>query len=111
MRAEKELAAQAAGTCVASPSGPKNPQAKGVAAQDAISTHMCHVSLIVPCPNSFERLGPPLGQRTRNRRNTLEKRMLREIVVQEQMPGNSSPGRRKRHSRERDGAGDSVSRL
>jgi hypothetical protein len=28
MRAEKELAAQAAGTCVASPSGPKNPQAE-----------------------------------------------------------------------------------
>jgi hypothetical protein len=26
--AEKELAAQAAGTCVASPSGPKNPQAE-----------------------------------------------------------------------------------
>jgi hypothetical protein len=26
--AEKELAAQAAGSCVASPSGPKNPQAE-----------------------------------------------------------------------------------
>ena len=53
MRAEKELAAQAAGTCVASPSGPKNPQAKGVAAQDAISTHMCHVSLIVTVPEQL----------------------------------------------------------
>jgi hypothetical protein len=28
LAAEKELAAQAAGTCVASPSGPKNPQAE-----------------------------------------------------------------------------------
>jgi len=33
--AEKELAAQAAGTCVASPSGPKNPQAERALVQTA----------------------------------------------------------------------------
>jgi hypothetical protein len=34
---------------------------------------------IAPCLSSFERRG--------NRRNALEERMLREIVVEEQMPG------------------------
>jgi hypothetical protein len=34
---EKELAAQAAGTCVASPSGPKNPQAESRWLTDRIS--------------------------------------------------------------------------
>jgi hypothetical protein len=54
--------------------------------QDGIYTHRGHLwpqlsspAVIAPCPSSFERRG--------NRRNALEERMLREIVVEEEMPG------------------------